>query len=52
MMRHVFEQPDEARTRGALARSEILEHHAPGSAGKAMEDRRRVIHGRRMSAGE
>jgi glycosyltransferase involved in cell wall biosynthesis len=51
LMRHVFEQREEARARGQIARRELLERHSPEVAGEGMRRRLTLIHERLYQAG-
>ncbi len=51
LMRSVLAQPDEARARGTIARSQMLERHSPEVAGAAMRRRLTLIHERMYQEG-
>jgi glycosyltransferase involved in cell wall biosynthesis len=44
-MRHVYENQDEARRRGQLARHDIVTHHSPDRTGEFITSRFAEIHG-------
>jgi glycosyltransferase involved in cell wall biosynthesis/SAM-dependent methyltransferase len=51
LMREVFADPERARERARRGRRELVERHAPGVAGEAMEARLRVVYERRVAEG-
>jgi glycosyltransferase involved in cell wall biosynthesis len=51
LMRHVFDEREEAGRRGQIARLEMLEHHSPEVAGEAMRGRLALIHERLYQEG-
>jgi glycosyltransferase involved in cell wall biosynthesis len=52
LMRNVFEDPHESGRRARQGRADVLERHSAKVAGAAMEARLRLIHDRRVKAGE
>lgn len=52
LMREVLADPARARERGKAGRRYMVEHHAPRIAGESMRTRLRMIHERRVKAGE
>jgi glycosyltransferase involved in cell wall biosynthesis len=51
LMRAVFANPDAARARGQIARRQIMERHAPITAGATIERRLQLIHDRMRKEG-
>ena len=48
LMRRVFEQQEEARSRGSAARRDLLRDHSPANAGATIKRRLEMIHERRI----
>jgi glycosyltransferase involved in cell wall biosynthesis len=51
LMREVLKDPQQARERGARARSDVSEQHSPQVAGESLSARLRLIHQRRVGEG-
>lgn len=51
LMRQVFTERDEARRRGQIARSDVLEHHSPAVAGAGMRKRLALVSDRLYEGG-